>query len=555
MKHLSLFIYSLFFSITVTAQRDTLQHNFDQLSEKMYAGWEDKSGCYVLAVQHHEVLYQNTYGLANMEHQVPISDSTIFDLASLAKMFTGYAIAHLEESGKLSTHDDIRTYLTDFPEYEHKITIGHLVHHTSGVRNWTSLLHQAGWSFQDKLSFEKIIDLIYAQQGLDFTPGSQYRYSNSGYNLLVQIIEKITGESYTTWMQKHVFDPLQMTHTLFKDSHGQIIPNLASGYYLDQDRNDIIDVNNLTAVGSSSLFSNGPDMRKWMDFLLHPPKDKQKIIERMFTTDTLSNGEINTYAYGISVDTYRGKMFINHSGSWASNTSHLAILPEYDAGIFIVHNYRTRTSNKIEAYADLFIGNKEEETPQTPSKDEDPDIKIPNEVLDQYTGTYKLGIAWYLTISKKDDRLYAKANGEGTFQMFPINSTTFRVPAYGNRTIEFLKNDAGQIDALQYNGEKRERWNEQFEYDPIAMKPYAGTYFNHELGLLLKVQVKEDALYATNVKTGITKLVDTGDDYFFGDGISSLRRILFHRDQQGKIIGFYVTNTRGELKRFFQKAH
>ncbi|WP_395373886.1 serine hydrolase [Marinicella sp. W31] len=551
-------IVFIFLNITVlifscTAEESSLNEKFKVLANELYEKrtTEKLPGAYMLAMKSNAVLHQQGFGYADFEHQVPVTDQTVFDLASIAKMFTGYAIAELAEQGLIDMDAEVQKYLPQFPVYDHKITVAHLVHHTSGVKNWTEFLSLAGWSFHDSISFDQITRLIYAQKSLDFIPGTQFKYSNSGYNLLVKIIENVSGLSFVEWTEKNIFVPLKMDSTFFNDQQNRIIPHLASGYYIDNNRVQRRAFNNLTAVGSSSLFSNAGDIQKWMTFLLHPPKNKQRVIKRMFSTRKLSNGESNDYAYGINVRQYRETAFIGHSGSWASNTSYLVVLPEQDAGIFIVHNFSTYTQNKIEAFTDLLLPEKEqieEDTVQQPSL-----ISLNNNELDQFVGTYKLGVAWYVTISRKGNQLYTQANGEPAFIMDPISKDTFIVPAYRNRTIKFLKNTQGEVDAFSYINERRPKLDESRKLNPRALTEFEGTYYNIELGALFELKANDEGLFAHNHKHGVLELNTEEGDEFYGTGI--LRRIVFSRDQNKKIKGFYISNSRGKKQWLFSLAN
>jgi len=542
----------LFFAGTCFSQPTVASATIKHLADDLYAHRNNKTaGAQVLVLQRGKVLFTGYYGMANLEHQVPVTERTVFDLASLAKMFTGYAIASLAEAGKLDVNQDIRTYLPDFPDMGYEITVDHLLHHTSGLRNWTSIIYNAAWSSKDRITYEQLLNFIYAQEGLDFTPGSRYQYCNSGYVLLAQIVANVSGTSFPEWMRANVFAPLGMQQTLFNDTPARIIPHLAQGYYLDSERKEARDYNNTAAQGSSSLMSNAKDIQKWMSFLLHPPADKKATVERMLSTSPLADGKENTYAYGIDVEEYRGTPYISHSGSWVSHTSYLLLLPEHDAAIFLAHNYRTNTGRITKEFADLFLpAREEEEVAASPVK---PPVTVSNQLLDGYTGLYKLGPGWYVDISRKGNTLFTKATSENTFVMLPENDSTFVVPAYGNRTITFLRNENGKVDALIYNDKRRERAPvDEFQVSRSEVAPFLGTYYSHELGLLYQLRMEGNYLRAFNVKTGSMTLAQLTGDTYFADGL--LNKILFQRDTDKRVTGFTMTNSRKELRWTFEKA-
>ena len=555
-----LLLLFLFISSNLLAQERGGPVDFKSLSDDVYENLDRiHPGAYVAAVQNGENLFNGSYRLASLEHGTPVTDSTIFDLASLAKMFTGYAIAALEVAGKLSAEDDVHTYLPDFPDMGHRITIANLLHHTSGIKNWTSILNESGYHYSNRITYDFLLRLIYAQEELDFTPGEKYRYSNSGYVLLAQIIEQVSGKSYADWMKEEVFQPLHMDRTFFNDAPARLIPNMARGYYLDDEDNRARDYNNTTAVGSSSLFSCGPDMQKWLKFLLNPGPERKAIVDQMLLTRPLNDGEENTYAYGIAVEDYRGTQMITHSGSWASFTSQLFILPEFNAGVFFAHNFRVGTYGIAYHFADGFLPEEEESEEEAEEEEELgynsdnlPDETVDSELLNKYLGKYKLGVGWYLDIYREGDKMYAQANGEPAFQMYAANDTTFVVPAYNYRTITFLNNENDEVDALFYSNQRRERHTTAFRYDAEALRDYAGTYYNHELGLVYNFVLKEDGFYATNVNFPDAELIDTGENQFITEG--QLRSFIFTHDDDGNVNGFYTANSRGEKMRTYKRA-
>lgn len=531
---------------------------FDAVSEEIY-DWRSNYtafGSYVTIVQDGQDVYTSFNGIADAEHQVPVSEDTVFDLASIAKTVTGYAIAELEESGKLSADDDIRIYLPDFPDYGHTITIAHLLHHTSGIKNWTSLLWDMRWPSSDRISTEQMLRLAYAQKDLDFVPGTRYQYSNSGYVLLAAIVEKVTGESFRAWTSTNIFVPLDMQNTFFRDEQRELIPDLAGAYSLNDSGEHTRIVNNTTVLGSSSLISNGTDMRKWMNFLMSPPAEKQAIVERMMTTRSLNDGGENTYAYGIDVGEYRGTKYITHSGSWASHTSQIVLLPDLNASVFVAHNFRTNTRYIANMYIDTLLPEEpethEQESDNDSAADSEDPIELTEAQLERFVGVYRLGKAWIVKITRDADRLYTTANGEATFLMEPVAENQFLIRAYGNRTMTFNTGDDGTITSLTYNDSDAPKitFDDADRLDAFA--EYEGVYFNVELELMLNFVLRDDALYANSIRHGNVKLISVEKDLFIGDGV--IRSVKFSRDAAGNVIGFHVTNSRGENRTAFEKA-
>ena len=551
MRFLYLF---LFISATVSAQTDITTETLEREVDRLYAQRNASTpGAQVLVLRDGEVLLQKNYGLANLEHRVRVSDKTVFDLASIAKMFTGYAVATLAEAGHIDVDAEVQRYLPEFPVYDQAVTVSHLLHHTSGLRNWTTLIRNASWSTTDRLTTQNLLRLIYAQEGLDFPPGSRYQYCNSGYVLLAEIIERVSGTPFPEWMANNVFLPLEMDNTRFNDHPANIIPGLAQGYYQDNEREEARDFNNTAALGSSSLISNAEDMRKWATFLLQPPAAKRAIVDRMLSTEPLADGAVNTYAYGIDVDEYRDTPYISHSGSWASQTSYLLLLPERDIAIFLAHNYQTYTNYLAKKIADLFLFGGQTTSRSIADDDQDAPINVSTDQLDQYTGLYELGPGWYLNIIREGGRLFTKSTAEPRFIMEPATDSSFVVPAYGYRMITFSRAADGAVDTLIYDGIRAGRQPATiFNSDLDEVAPYLGTYYSHELGLVFRFAHESGRLQATNVRTGPMVLSQLAGDTYFADGL--LDRIIFNRAPDGEVTGFSMTNSRKERQWTFYKT-
>ena len=553
----SVFILFILTSIGFS-QSEKLAMELDSVTNFIDEYFKIDAGTSIIVTKDKKTLYTASNGLSDIQSNTKNTINTMYDLASIAKMFTGYTIAQLEVEGKLSIDDDIRIYLKDFPEYDHKITIGHLVHHTSGIKNWTNLLYQMGWSYEDKITTNQMLRAIYAQTELDFIPGDRYKYCNSGYVLLTKIIEDVTNQSFVSWTNDNIFKPLGMDNTFFNENQNKIIKGMASAYKFNNENNLVKEAYNTSVLGSSSLISNAIDMAKWMNFLLFPPKEKEAIIHKMFSTKPLNNGEMNDYAYGIEIGDFDGHKTIGHDGSWASFTSNLMIIPEIKAGIFFANNYRVHTGQIMNFYLEKFFPKpNNEEEPVKKSEENtgksNKEVSVAIEQLDRYTGTYKLGEAWYLEITRKGKDLYTRANGENTFYMKPVNDSTFVVRNYGNREITFNTNTKGKAYQLVYNNIEAKRKIEPFYFNKEEFKKYKGVYFNTELDLLFKIELTNDKLYYSNIKAGTFDLTYENDKLFFTDG--NLSKLSFKFDYQNRVLGFYKVNYNKEKLYYFQKAN
>jgi CubicO group peptidase (beta-lactamase class C family) len=227
--------------------------------DSLYSKYDKEPGISIGIVIDDSLVIQKQYGLATLEHSIPITNNTSFHVASVSKQFTALAILLLETEGKLSLDDDIQKYI---PEMKIKnISIRNLLHHTSGLRDQWNLLRLAGWRLEDIITNKEVLNLIYNQKELNFMPNQEFMYSNSGYTLLAEIVSRISNMSFAEFTKKRIFQPLKMNNSSFIDTEGAVIPNKANSYYK---KNDIYveDLFNNTSVGATNLSTTIEDLSK-----------------------------------------------------------------------------------------------------------------------------------------------------------------------------------------------------------------------------------------------------------------------------------------------------
>ena len=336
------------------ATHETLEAQVDQL----FTEWNrsDSPGAALAVTRDGEVIYQQGYGMANLEYDIPITTTTIFDIASVSKQFAAFAIVTLSHEGKFSLDDDIRTYLPDVPDFGNTITIRHLLHHTSGLRDWVQSLVIAGVGMEDVISFRHILKMARHQKVLNFESGKAFLYSNTGYNLLAEIVERVTGDSFREWTDTNIFKPLAMTDSHFHDDHQMILKNRAYSYQAAENSGFKHAVNNTTALGSSSLYSTVEDLAKWILNFDNTRIGEQIVIEQMHQRGVLNNGEQINYAFGLNIGEYRGLQTVGHSGSWRGFRSHLMRFPNQRFGVVILCNLDTFNPLRLaEQVADIYL--------------------------------------------------------------------------------------------------------------------------------------------------------------------------------------------------------
>jgi len=387
--------------------------------DQLFAKWDrlDSPGAALAIVKDGSVVYKRGYGSANLEHDIPITPSTVFDIASVSKQFAGIAIAMLIKEGEVSLDDDIHKYLPEVPDFGKAITVSHLLHHTSGIRDWVQSLAIAGWRMDDVITFEHIMKMVRHQKELNFAPGEEHLYSNTNYNLLAEIVARVTGQTFREYTDTVIFKPLGMTDTHFHDDHEMVVKNRASSYYPSGDNTFKISGNNLMALGSSSLYSTVEDMARWIINFDEPRVGGVAVIEQMREQGVLNNGETVNYAFGLAVGKYKELMTVSHSGSWAGFRSHLIHFPEHRFGVVILSNLAGIDTGALAGQvADIYLA--DQIAPEEPvaasekarTEQEQPALaEVDPSVYEEYVGDYycdELGTTY--TISIKDNQLVAK---------------------------------------------------------------------------------------------------------------------------------------------------
>lgn len=381
----------LFSIITATAQPD-LVTELDAIFAPLYPS--DGPGCVVLIARKGEVLYRKAFGMANVELEVSMNPENVFRIASLTKQFTSVAILQLHEKGLLNIEDDIKKYIPDFPSTD-KITIANLMSHTSGIKNITDT--ELAKELKRKSSAPaELVDKIKTLPA-EFKPGTQHRYSNSGYLLLGYIIEKVSGQTYEQYISENIFKPLHMDRAYY--DHAQtVVPGRAGGYVATSPqafRNaDFLDQSFPYAAGA--LMMSVDDMYKWHKGLCSYGIIKKETLEKAFTPFTLADGSKTSYGFGWALDRFLGGPMRLHGGAIDGFSAIVMYLPEKELFMVAFSNVdRSVAAPAMQSVATIV--NKETPLPVLPAK-----------ATDRYIGTYQFPDGALVKIYKENGRFYLK---------------------------------------------------------------------------------------------------------------------------------------------------
>ncbi|HLY71321.1 MAG TPA: serine hydrolase domain-containing protein [Puia sp.] len=508
-------------------------------------------GCAVSVIKNNEVVFKKGYGMANLQYDIPISPATIFDIASVSKQFTGFAISSLIEQGKITEDDDIRKYLPEVPNFGKTIRIRHLLYHISGIRDWPQTLNIAGWRWDEVFSFGDIMRMVKYQKDLDFESGSQYSYSNTGYNLLAMIVEKVSGETFPAWVDENIFKRLGMNSTQALSDYTKIIRNLACSYAVKD--NGFANIpGSLTAYGSSSIFTSLDDLNKWVVHFQKMVSSKNPVFLRMLTEGVLNNGEKVHYGYGLGHGEEFGLKTISHTGGWAGYRTIITNYPDQNISIIILSNADDfDVSNYEQKVAGYFLkGQIRNSETKTENLKDLPTVNVDTLLLNKYAGTYQLGPGWIVTLTVEKGQLMTQANGEDKFSTAAKSDSVFWIDAYG-ASMTFVKEKNGEVNLLKYKSIQARRIT-PFVANPLLYHKYAGTYYSNELETEYTVSVKENKLFMHHMRLGDFELSPdpSAQDQFTGQ----TGTVKFFTDDHKNITGFNISGGRIKNIRFDKRS-
>src|SRR5688500_11967474 len=318
-------------AITLSAVHAGAQPS-DSLSRRVdavFARWDrkDSPGCAVSVVRDGKVVHTRGYGMANLEHDIPITPGTVFYIGSDSKQFTAAVMALLAKDGRISLDDDVRKHIPELPQYEAPITIRHLLHHTSGLRDYYTLRDLAGDPSDGVFGDSEILELITRQRELNFTPGSQHLYSNSGYFLLSVIVKRASGKSLRSFADERIFRPLGMTRAHFHDDHAELVKNRAYAY---APRGDGYrwSMPNFDVVGAGGLLMPVEEFVLWDRDFYAGTIGGRDLVTTMITPGRLNDGSTLGYALGLNVGQYKGLRTVGHGGSYGGYRADILRFPD-----------------------------------------------------------------------------------------------------------------------------------------------------------------------------------------------------------------------------------
>lgn len=500
-------------------------------------------GAIIAIVKNNQVVYKKAFGMANLEHRIPIKSHSVFDAGSVSKQFTGYTISLLIERGKLNLDDNIRNHIPELPDFGDTITIRNLLHHNSGLRDWSGLLAMKRKYYEDRISYEEILELSTQITDLSFKPGEQFKYCNMGYVLLTEIVHRVTGETFRDWTDKHIFAPLKMNNTHFRDVQSEVFKNKANGYFLRNGKYHVQD-NNLTSIGSSCLYTTMDDYIKWANNFHTTIIESPSVINRMIseTTPTSIKDENHQYGFGLGVSKYKGINTVIHFGRWGAQNSSSAYYPDHNTSIIIFSNRMEFNHDKM--FKEVFNTWFKEELIIEKEK---PEKKLtPKNITGIYYAQHLGFVIEFKNINDSLEVHYEWTKAKNKLTKAGPNSWKDPKLQGASNIFNFINIEDGKAQNLTIGSENPTVWKRlpTLDFPNVNLKDFVGSFWNNEISALYTFSIEDGELIAKHERTGTVQFQQIGEDKFLSRGNAwFFREIQFKRDSNGKVIGLEVTNS------------
>lgn len=505
-----LFCFSIF---TTSVQAQSLQDTIAKLDKVLARYKPEAPGCQLSISRNGILIYSKAFGTADLEHQVPLTKKSVIEAGSASKQFTAAAILLLEQQHKLSLNDDIRKYLPEIPAYGSPILVRNLLHHTSGLHDWTDIAEIAGLPRNVRnYSNDDILYITSNQKVLNFKPGSRYLYSNTNYILLAIIVSRVSGKSLAQYTDQYMFKPAGMVHTGWRSSAQKIVPNRAIAYALDKEgyRTDtpIED-----AYGAGGLLTTTEDLLKWYSYCWDNKFGSPSLLPKQISLDTLNDGSVNNYGAGLFIGQKDGRKLISHGGATASYRAQLETFPELRLSIAWLTNtsqFDSSGTNIVSEAENFFVSKKENTEPGTIST-----FKTSLQALQEFTGSYKSGQ------QNTPTEIIIKNGKLNTFgielvsiapRIFKIGEVTFNFDKLGHLTVV-----PPNSDPISYYKDELKKENNSRTDD----KQYLGKFYSTEAQASFTITIKDKQLELFQAPHTHYKLTRLAENVYAIEGLAA----------------------------------
>jgi CubicO group peptidase (beta-lactamase class C family) len=522
------------------ATAQTLPDSVLRKVDQVFAAYDrtDSPGCAMGIYRDGRILYARGYGMANLELGIALSPRSVLDIGSTSKQFTAFAVALLEQAGKLSQADPVRKYLPELGAYADGIKVADLVHHTSGLRDYLVLLYLAGFRDADLTDDDDALRLIVRQQAANFAPNTEWLYSNTGYFLLSVIVKRVSGKSLRAFAQERMFTPLGMRATHFHDDHAMIVENRATGYSPAEAGGYGIEMSNYEQTGDGAIQTSIEEMLPWDGNFYDGKVGGMDLVRRQQVPAFLLDGKPTKYASGLMIDAYRGLKTVRHGGAWAGYRAELLRFPDQHTSIACLCNRGDANPSRFaDKVADVILAGQLQPVPVVtlPGVPAEGVILTPD-VLKARAGVYRGRKTGDVRIVRLEGSQLALVLGRA-IPMVPLSPERFQI--MGEYTLVFATDNGKPT----LRAEQQQLGDDVYElvpaFTPTAaqLAEFAGAYYAEELDAEYRITADSAGLDVGLRGRRLTRVTPTFADAFSGDQGENL---LFSRDRKGRLTGFTV---------------
>lgn len=537
-----MFILSLILSGILRGQGEI--RNLGTMLDSIYGQYDIgiKPGVSIAIIQDDKPTFFKSYGYANLEYGIQNTSNTLYNATDLAKQFTVFSMLLLEDQGKLSIDDNVKDYLPFLSDWPFDITLKHLMEQTSGLRDVKELKKWSAYENGDVVTKQNILDIIAKQRSLNFSPGSKFEYNRTGFVLLSEVVAKVSGISFAEFVKQNIFEPLGMQHSVFVDSHTELIPNRSYSYDNAEDKYIKI-LNNSSFVGGTNLYTSTADFAKWLRNMTNLKIGKASYYEYMYTHIELSNGEKSNYTPGIFKDDSNGYWRIHLEGFDHGYSGYMMYLPKYDFSLILFSNDIDFPLHDIFDPLYEWFDNEysvPESEPFLASKVLY--VNISSEELETYTGGYVFDDNYiFREIILENDTLIYKRSEDNRTAMVPIaEEHTFKMLYTGSDNIRVsFKDDRNILEFTDISSDYK-AVGRKVEYEQKKNVHFSGDYRNAELAHTVKIHNRIDGIQLTINGTSII-LDQIAADEFLPQQSDHVKHVKIKRDNRQNVIGLYLS--------------
>lgn len=517
--------------------------------DRVFVQWTAREGpgCAAAASRDGRTIHEAGYGSAFLEADVPITPASIFHAASVSKQFTAMAVLLLAREGKLSLDVDIRTWLPELPDYGHRITLRHLLHHTSGLRDQWGLLSLARGRFEeDRITEADVLDIVTRQKALNFVPGTEYLYSNTGYTLAGTIVARVTGKSLRQFADERIFRPLGMTSTHFHDDYTMVVKGRTLAYARRANGEWRMSLPNYDTYGATSLYTTVGDLLAWQENFRRPVVGDEALLREMQTSAVLTNGDTTGYGLGVAISRDVGVEHVGHGGADAGYRSYTGRYPEHGLAVAVLCNAAQANPGALARrmseilLPDVLRGSSDSVVATS---------KPSTEQLARFAGLYvnpKTGDYGYVSVGN-GGLIAGRTNGPA---LVPIGHRRFWLAP--QRTEWEFRTDGSIVQT--FRGSPPRQPVTLVKRRPAApsaadLARYAGMYYSEELDATYTVIATDTALTLRTRATPPRTFTPA-----YGDTFGGAFMVQFTRDASGRVTGFLASTGRVRGVRFERKG-